>query len=161
MKHEGSCSCGNVKIDLDTDPFLNYNCHCSHCRTFGRSVIHHGAAMWRWNVKVNGAVKYEKTTSLFGLFGMSRGRCESCEDPIVEWCERLMYPFAMVMGKPLKLPPASVNIFYNSGLQQGTNDLLTIRSDLGSMLYEFVMIVLVAIPNLPRSICARFTNRQQ
>lgn len=158
MKHTGSCGCGAVTIGLDTDPFLNYNCHCSHCRSFANSSFQSGAAAWRWNVKTTGMIHYDRTTALFGLFGMSRGRCANCREPVVEWCERFVWPFVMVVSKPLKLAPPNVNLFYDSGLKEGTKDLLTIRSDLGSLLYEVLIIVVVAIPSLPRSLYARLTR---
>lgn len=182
MKHQGSCSCGSVQIGIDTDPFLVYNCHCSHCRKFASkpydddasaapaALYHHGAGVWRWNVCVSGngsnssevLLDYEETTATAGLFAMSRGRCRQCKDPVVEWCHRLVAPFCMVACEPFigQLKPAdTTNIFYDSGLFQGTNGLRTIHTDLGSLLYEVYIILIVAIPSLPRSIWARLSRK--
>jgi hypothetical protein len=177
MKYHGACSCGKVKIGIDLDPFLIYNCHCSHCRSFASGVgsknakaaCHAGAALWRWNMHlwcdddslggsndVNEIMEYEKTSANGGLFAMSRGRCRHCKDPMVEYCHRLVAPFVMVACDPVVgLPKPNTNIFYNSGYQKGTDGLRTIYSDFGSLLYEAWIIFIIAIPSLPRSIWTR------
>ena len=168
MKYQGACSCGKVKIGIDIDPFLIYNCHCSRCRAFASSgkkdpaLFHAGAAVWRWNVQVDGgndALEYEHTSANGGLFAMSRGRCCQCKDPMIEYCHRLVAPFVMVARDPLPgLPPANTNIFYNSGYQKGTGGLRTIHSDVSSLLFEVWIILIIAIPSLPRSIWSRITR---
>lgn len=168
MKYQGACRCGKVRIGIDIDPFLIYNCHCSHCRAFAShggdpALFHAGAAVWRWNVQVDSdednILEYEQTSANVGLFSMSRGRCRDCKDPMIEYCHRMVAPFVMVAHSPLPgLPPPDTNIFYNSGHRKGTGDLRTIHSDFGSLLYEVWIILIVAIPSIPRSIWSRFTR---
>jgi hypothetical protein len=168
MKYQGACRCGKVRIGIDIDPFLIYNCHCSRCRAFAShekdpALFHAGAAVWRWNVHVDSddddLLKYERTSANGGLFAMSRGRCRECNDPMVEYCHRLVAPFVMVACDPFKdLPSPDTNIFYNSGYQKGTGGLRTIHTDLGSLFYEVWIILIVAIPSIPRSIWSRLTR---
>lgn len=168
MKYQGACSCGKVRIGIDIDPFLIYKCHCSHCRAFASrgkdsAPFHAGAAVWRWNVEVEGNVddilEYEQTSANGGLFAMSRGRCRQCKDPMIEYCHRMVAPFIMVASDPFKdLPSPDTNIFYNSGYQKGTGGLRTIHTDVGSLLYEVWVILIVAIPSIPRAIWSRFTR---
>jgi hypothetical protein len=163
MKYQGSCSCGKIKIGVDIDPFLNYNCHCSHCREFAskentKALYHAAGAMWCWNVDLEDEQKvmeYNKTSALVGLFAMSRGRCRYCKDPMIEYCHRLVAPFVMVPTNVLGLPPPDTNIFYNSGLKQGTHGLHTLYTDFGSLMYEIWIILIVAIPSIPKSILTR------
>ena len=161
----GTCHCGAVSIAIDMKPFLTYNCHCSHCRAFASRYgsepvpFHGGGAVWKWNVAFlpghdnnkddDALMEYERSTSLGGLFGMSRGRCRICHQPIWERGERAIFPFAMVMTAPLlpELHP-DTDIYYDSGLQQGPTTSTVIRSDLGSLLYELYLIVVVAIPRI-------------
>lgn len=164
----GTCQCGAVSIAIDIKPFLTYNCHCSHCRGFASKYhqskpakYHGGAAVWKWNVALQGQenISYEKSSSLGGLFAMSRGRCSKCHQPIWESGERAILPFAMVMTEPLlKLQP-NTDIFYNSGLQEKPTGKTVVKSDLGSLLYEIYLIVFVAIPLIPWSIFKRLLRR--
>lgn len=175
MKYEGACQCGKVRIGILSEPFLKYNCHCSHCRAFaskyrtssvdaiGKSdasvPFHPGVFVWRWSVVLeaegNESIEYEYSTSLAGLFGLARGRCVSCKQPVWERGRRLAAPYAMVMAPPLRNVIPDTNIFYDSGLRQGTEGLpTTIYSDLGSWLYEIWVVVTVAIPQIPSSIFA-------
>jgi hypothetical protein len=162
--YQGSCSCGKVKIGVDIDPFLNYKCHCSHCRSFAsrgstKALYHSGGAVWRWNAYLDdeeNVMEYDETRALGGLFAMSRGRCSNCKDPIIENCHRLVAPFVMVPTNTLVgLSHPDTNIFYNSGLKQGTHGLRTIYTDFGSLMYEIWIILIVAIPSIPKSIIAR------
>ena len=160
----GQCQCGQVKISIDTQPFLSYNCHCSHCRGFASkhapepAAYHGGGAVWKWNVKVDGDMDYEPSTSLGGLFAMERGRCSSCKQPVWESGERLILPFAMVMSKPVLDFEPDTDIFYDSGLKGGTTGDVVIRSDLGSLLYEVYLIAFKAIPLIPWSLYKRVTR---
>ena len=168
QQHSGSCSCGAVSIALDMKPFLAYNCHCSHCRGFGSKYktqpvpYHGGGAVWKWNVALQGQdqIEYERSTSLGGLFAMSRGRCKKCHDPIWESGERAILPFAMVMSEPLLPFQPDTDIFYNSGYQKGPTGKTVIKSDLGSLLYEIYLIVFVAIPMLPWSLFKRLGRKK-
>ena len=117
--------------------------------------------MWKWNVAIQGEehIEYEQSTSLGGLFAMSRGRCAKCHSCVVEKGKRLIIPFCMVMGEPL-LPgiKPEVDIFYNSGYKKGPTGSKVIYSDLGSLLYEISLIVFVAIPLIPWSVFKRLTR---
>jgi hypothetical protein len=175
MKYQGTCQCGKVRIGILSDPFLKYNCHCSHCRAFaskyctftadaaGKSCaangapFHAGVFVWRWSVLLeedgNESIEYEYTSSLGGLFGLARGRCAGCKQPVWERGRHLAAPYAMVMAPPLMNVLPDTNIFYNSGLRQGTEDLpRTIYSDLGSWLFQIWIVLSVALPQLPSSI---------
>ena len=146
MKHSGTCACGSVRISLLTDPVMLYNCHCSHCRAFASMhekeprPYQQACAVWRWTVLVDeGEVEYQHTVGAWGLFSLQRGRCRQCKDPIWERGGRLAYPYCMVATKPLALEP-DVNLYYDSGLKQGLLGLRTIRTDLGSFLFEALII---------------------
>ena len=166
MKYQGSCKCGAVKLGVDAEPFLLYNCHCSHCRAFATKyssrydLFHTAGAIWRWNTHIQGNLDYEWTTSLMGLIGLSRGRCSKCKEPMVEYGERLVKPFAMVMCRPLGDLKPTVNLFYNSGHTKGTMGLKTLYSDLGSLLYEIFVICCYGLSSLPRSIATYLSNRK-
>jgi len=155
----GRCSCGSVRLSIDVDPIMTYNCHCSRCRSFANADFHQGAAVWSWNAQVEGDLEYKNTTSLFGLFAMSRGSCAKCKDPMYEACHRLIAPYAMVSSKPFGFK-ANSNLFYDSGKQLGTQGLRTVRSDIGSLLFEILMIIFVAIPSIPRSLIARMNRKK-
>ena len=61
-------------------------------------------------------------------------------------------PFSMVVANPLKIQP-DINLYYESGWKKGPEDMrVTIRSDMGSFLYELWAILIVAIPQLPFSL---------
>jgi hypothetical protein len=189
MKYEGMCHCGKVRVEILSEPFLKYNCHCSHCRAFaskyespssssscsaaddagcGGNSHHHDAGLglpyhpgvfvWRWSVVVEEEVRgqsieYEYSSSLGGLFGLARGRCRSCKQPVWERGRRLAAPYAMVMAPPLRHVVPDTNIFYNSGLQLGTGGAsTTIYTDLGSWLYEIWVVLTVAVPQIPSSL---------
>ena len=170
---QGTCSCGACSLAVDMKPFLLYNCHCSHCRRFASSCHHEngkpnpkapyhgGGAVFKWNVAIRGQehIEYEQSSSLGGLFAMSRGRCRKCKEGIWESGERAVLPFAMVMGKPLlkNLEP-NVDIYYDSGYKRGPTLETVLYSDLGSLLYELVIIVFVAIPCIPWSLYKRMVR---
>jgi len=103
--------------------------------------------MW----KELGPIEYAPTTALWGLYAMSRGRCAICKEPVLEKCERLIAPFAMIPCELLKIEP-DVNIYYGSGLKKGNNGLKTVYSDLGSLLFEIFLIVVKGLPTLPTSL---------
>jgi hypothetical protein len=163
----GSCRCGAVSLSIDMKPFLTYNCHCSHCRAFaskfeGRELPYHGgAAVWKWNVAIRGddKIEYEQTSSLGGLFSMSRGRCSNCHQPIWESGERAILPLAMVMAEPF-LPgiKPNVDLFYDSGAKIRPTASRVLYTDLGSLLYEIYLVLFVAIPMLPWSLFKRLTR---
>ena len=165
----GTCSCGAISLGIDMKPFLLYNCHCSHCRRFASSCqhdgktnsnapYHGGGAVFKWNVAIRGKehIEYEQSSSLGGLFAMSRGRCRKCKEGIWESGERAVLPFAMVMGKPLlaNLEP-NVDMYYDSGFRRGPTTKKVLYSDLGSLLYELAIIVFVAIPCISWSLYKR------
>lgn len=166
----GSCQCGLVSMSIDVKPFLSYACHCSHCRGFASRYLHDacsyhsGAAVWKWNVFIKGNehIDYEHSSSLGGLFAMSRGRCSKCKQPIWESGKRVIFPFAMVMGESLlpNLKP-EVDIYYDSGHQRGAITSKVLSSDLGSLAYEIYIILFVAIPEIPWSIFKRLTRKVQ
>ncbi|KAL3922649.1 MAG: hypothetical protein SGILL_002093 [Bacillariaceae sp.] len=172
----GKCQCGAISLGIDTKPLFTYNCHCSHCRGFSSrcrahsndtakdgdtkqaSSYHSAAAVWKWNVAIQGHehIEYEKSKSLGGLFSMARGRCRKCHEAIWESGERAVLPFAMVMGKPLlKNIEPEVDIYYDSGYQLGPTTSKVIKSDVGSLCYELFLIIFVAIPLIPWSIFKR------
>jgi len=176
----GQCRCGAVSIAIDMKPFLNYNCHCSHCRGFAsrcqpqrddtdatddkEGVLYHGGgAVWKWNVQfLNGSdnnIEYEGSSSLGGLFAMQRGKCRICRQAIWESGQRLIFPLAMVMAAPL-LPGIcpDTDIFYDSGYQKGTTGTKVLQTDLGSLTYEIFLLVVKAIPSIPWSLYKRFTR---
>lgn len=173
MKYEGTCSCGAVHVGLLTEPFLKYNCHCSICRRFvskfctetdepkpkpePKSIPRYNTAVavWRWAAIFNGEIEYDDTTNAtFGLFGVSRGRCRICKDPVCEIGRRLFLPLAMVMSPTVHIEP-DVNLHYDSGLKQGPDDMrLTLHTDVGTIAYEIWILLTVAIPTLPYSLFA-------
>jgi hypothetical protein len=158
MKYEGSCRCGAVKIGLLTDPAMKYCCHCSHCRTFASAFSEEeqpyqsACAVWSWSVCVEGDIDNTYTVGCMGLFSLARGRCSVCKDPVLERGGRAALPFSMVIAKPLKIQP-DVNLYYDSGWKKGPDNMkVTIRSDLGSFLYELLVIFVRAFPQIPNSI---------
>ena len=157
----GSCQCGAVSIAIDMPPFVAYNCHCSHCRAFAnrhqRQVVsYHGAgAVWKWNVALRGRIEYEHTTTLGGIFALSRGRCQKCKNPVYESGGRALFPLAMVAAEPVLQLQPDTDIYYDSGFQQGYTGKRVLHTDLGSLLYEVFVVVCVAIPLLPWSIWKR------
>ncbi|CAJ1970093.1 unnamed protein product [Cylindrotheca closterium] len=161
----GRCKCGNVSIAIDMKPFLAYNCHCSHCRGFASKYqskparYSGGGAVWKWNVTIQGSenIDYERSTSLGGLFAMSRGRCSQCHQTIWESGERVIFPFAMVMAEPLLGLKPDTEIFYNSGYKdwKASPNNMVVHSDIGSLMYEIYLIVFVAIPMIPWSLFKR------
>mmetsp|Transcript_14314 Transcript_14314/g.23670 ORF Transcript_14314/g.23670 Transcript_14314/m.23670 type:complete len:171 (-) Transcript_14314:151-663(-) len=160
MKHQGACKCGAVKVGILTEPFMKYNCHCSHCRSFASKyekevkAYHPAMIVWRWSVKVEGDIDYEQSVALGGLFALKRGRCANCKQPVWEKGERLAAPYAMVMAPALDMTP-DTNIYYDSGYKKGPNDMkVTIYSDFGSLMYEMWILVTVALPLFPASILA-------
>lgn len=188
MKYQGSCQCGRVRVGILSEPFLKYNCHCSHCRAFaskyndtiiaddgtdkssmnhnptnGGAPYHSGVFVWRWSVVLleeedergrDEAIEYEYSSSLGGLFGLARGRCSNCKQPIWERGRILAAPYAMVMVPPLRNVVPDTNIFYNSGYQKDTTAGVrrTIYTDFGSWMFEIWIVLSVAIPQLPSSI---------
>ena len=181
MKYQGACQCGKVRVGILTEPFLKYNCHCSHCRAFAsrycatiadndgtckspegaaavnRAPYHPGVFVWRWSVLLDEdgdeAIEYEYSSSLGGLFGLARGRCSNCKQPVWERGRRLAAPYAMVMAPPLRNVVPDTNIFYNSGFQKGTvGARTTIYTDFGSWMFQIWIVLSVAIPQLPSSI---------
>ena len=164
MKYQGACSCGKVKVGILTEPLFSYNCHCSHCRAFASRYHREGqqqpsyqsaVMVWRWSVRTQGAIQYEKSTGVGGLFAMQRGRCASCLDPVWEKGQRFAAPYAMVMTNTLENVLPDTNIYYNSGLQKGPTDVkITIYSDLGSLLYEVWIVMTSGLWYLPASILA-------
>ena len=103
--------------------------------------------------------EYEETFALYGLFALSRAKCANCKQPMLEQCHRLVGGFAMVDAATLGLEQSNVNIYYNSGLQQGPlNVSKTLYSDLGSLLYEIWIICTRVIPMLPRAILTLFSK---
>ena len=167
MKYEGRCNCGAVRIGILTDPIMAYSCHCSHCRAFGSKyanepiVCYPAAFVWKWSVRImDGDIEYESSTGVGGLFSLQRGRCVSCKQPIWERGGRLAVPYAMVSIPPLQGLQPDTNIYYDSGLKQGTRGMkTTIYSDTGSLLYEIWLVVTIAIPQLPALIWTLWKNR--
>ncbi|CAB9521450.1 expressed unknown protein [Seminavis robusta] len=163
----GKCRCGSVSIAIDTKPFLTYNCHCSHCRAFASrhrsepAAYHGGGAVFKWNVALEGEenIEYEQSTSLGGLLAMSRGRCSKCHECIWESGERAMLPVAMVMTELLPNLNPDTDIFYDSGLKGGPTTSTVIRSDLGSLFYEIIVILFMAVPTIPWTVLKRLTRR--
>lgn len=160
MKYEGTCSCGAVHVGLLTEPLMKYNCHCSICRRTAskyskeKKPYHTGVFVWRWTAVVHGDVEYERTTAMWGLFQLSRGRCKNCKDPVWEPGGRMLLPYAMVMAPPLDIIP-DTNIHYDSGYKEGPHDMkVTINSDMGSLAYELWILLTVGLPMLPYSIFA-------
>jgi hypothetical protein len=130
----------------------------SNGKEIHKAPYHTGGAVFKWNVSINGKenIEYEHSSSLGGLFAMSRGRCQKCKEGIWESGKRVVLPFAMVMGKPLlkELEP-NIDIYYDSGYKQGPTTSKVLHSDLGSLLYEIVIIFFVAVPAIPWSIFRR------
>lgn len=159
----GTCSCGAVKLAIDIMPLLSYSCHCSRCRKFinrylSKPVAYSGgAAVFQWNVAIEGEedISYEQSSALGGLFAMSRGRCSKCHQIVWESGENLIMPFAMVMTTVLPDLKPTADIFYGSGKKEGPTAPLVFHSDLGSLAFEIFMIIFVAIPMIPWSLCAR------
>jgi hypothetical protein len=61
----------------------------------------------------------------------------------------------MVVAKPLKIQP-DVNLYYGSGWKKGPDDMrTTIRSDVGSFLFELWVILIRAVPQLPYALWMR------
>lgn len=164
MKHQGTCKCGAVKVGILTDPIMKHNCHCSHCRRFASKFENEpvssfpGVFVWRWSVQVEGEIAYEPSTGAGGLVAFSRGRCASCKQPVWERGGRFAAPFATVSIPPLTGIETDANIYYDSGLKQGTTLGMktNINSDFGSLLYVVWRVLTVAIPLLPASIFALF-----
>jgi hypothetical protein len=167
MKYQGKCTCGAVQVGILTEPIMKYNCHCSHCRRFASryedekepAAYYTSAFVWRWSVRVEGDVEFEQSTGVGAarLFGLQRGRCASCKQPVWEKGTRLALLYAMVAIPPLQGLEPDTNIYYDSGLKQGTLGLkTTIYSDLGSLLYEVGLVLMVSIRMLPTSIFALF-----
>jgi hypothetical protein len=166
MKNQGECTCGKVKVGILTESLMSYNCHCSNCRAFASKFrkepqpFQAAVFVWRWSVKTEGAIEYEQSVALGGLFAMQRGRCASCKDPIWEQGQRLAAPYAMVMAKPLGIIP-DTNLYYDSGYKKGPTDMkVTIYSDLGSLVYEIWIVLSVAIWHLPQSVFASLGTKE-
>ena len=169
MKYQGKCKCGAVRVGILSEPIMKYNCHCSHCRGFASryekepAPYYASAFVWRWSVQVDGDIEFERSTGLgaASLFALQRGRCAACKQPVWEKGERLAFLYAMVAIPPLQGVESDTNIYYNSGLKQGTLGLkTTIYSDFGSLLYEVGLVMMVSIRLLPASIFALFGNRK-
>jgi hypothetical protein len=112
---------------------------------------------------VEGDIEFERSTGLgaASLFALHRGRCASCKQPVWEKGARLAFLYAMVAIPPLQGIEPDTNIYYDSGLKQGTLGLkTTIYSDFGSLLYEVGLVMMVSIRLLPTSIFALFRNHK-
>ena len=72
----GSCLCGEVRFEVDGDPLVMVNCHCSRCRR-GRSAAHAtnvfvGFDQFRWN-------HGERHVKVFDLPGAERFGTNFCD----------------------------------------------------------------------------------
>ena len=130
----GSCSCGKVTVaQRHAGGASHLRCHCSKCRgqisETSEYTKEHGQAAsadYCCNIKASGPVEYDCTMGTFSLcccYGMQRGACRECKEPVVGRGVGTMFwmstiPNTAIMkragGGGEAYPDVSANIFYSS-----------------------------------------------
>lgn len=110
QKHEGSCYCGQVTVEVESDPVFSAYCHCESCRKWHSAPMTALAAWPETSVKVSGEViiseKFDET---------QRTSCAKCggnvltTKPGLGW--KVVYPLTL-SGSDFAYQPAA-HIFYS------------------------------------------------
>ena len=76
------------------------------------------------------------------LVGFDRGRCQKCNEPVVERGRGLV-AFLTTASAKLTANDCAVtaDTMFDSGLKQDTKGLVTIRSDLASTLFPLLFVI--------------------
>ena len=74
--YEGSCFCGEVKVEVDGEPDAMVVCHCTVCRTWSASPVNGATIFKPENVRI--VQGKDKLKSFAKNPGHDRSWCESC-----------------------------------------------------------------------------------
>ena len=74
--YEGSCFCGEVKVEVDGEPDAMFVCHCTVCRTWSASPVNGATIFKPENVRI--VQGKDKLKSFAKNLGHDRSWCESC-----------------------------------------------------------------------------------
>lgn len=74
---EGGCQCGTVRYTTDSEPFVTFNCHCTHCQMASGAPFTTAMAVPKDTVKVTGEVLENILVSDLGT-PVHRFHCAQC-----------------------------------------------------------------------------------
>lgn len=76
-KIEGGCRCGAVRYTTDSEPFVTFNCHCSHCQQASGAPFTTAVAVPKDTAKITGKKNAYLLTSDRGT-PVHRFHCPNC-----------------------------------------------------------------------------------
>ena len=105
LQNEGSCKCGKIKIKTYTSPLLVVNCHCSKCRSFTSKPFSSTTLYLKSAVEIEGkeSLEFENTSIQCNTIGLSRCRCSTCKEPVIDIGRLMLGGFTCPSAKLLGL----------------------------------------------------------
>jgi len=102
MRYSGSCLCGQVTFTCDSDPVLQFNCHCRDCQKSTGAAYVPVMFFKREELIVSGELTYFESRGGSGR-RIKRGFCKSCGAQMIGDVE-IAAPFLAVRAGTLNDP---------------------------------------------------------
>ncbi|MEL7297889.1 MAG: GFA family protein [Pseudomonadota bacterium] len=122
---EFGCGCGQVAFSATDAPLFRVLCHCTICQRFNRTdfadiLVYRAADV---HPPPDSAIEFKHYKRLFGV---ARGRCNSCDAPTIERFSAPLFP-ALIMvpterAVDLSTPTPIGHLFYEHRRQDVQDD---------------------------------------
>lgn len=140
MNYACQCPCGATRYEVEGEPILRFHCHCTICQQQYESPSVDVSLFKLDQVSLpdNHRIAFHRLKR-FGA--VDRGRCHSCDKPILSKMGEGDKAFAFVAARNClnagELPPAQMHVFYGTRTADVDDDLPKYNNAISSR-YAFI-----------------------
>ena len=126
MTYSCQCPCGTTRLEVQGEPIVRFHCHCTICQTQYNSPSVDVALFKLSQVQLaqDNTINFSR---LKRIGAVDRGRCTSCEKPILSKMGEGEKAYAFVAARNClnaeDLPPAEMHVFYGTRVADVADNL--------------------------------------